>query len=377
MITLTWSMRRTSTAVRRVLPILLILTLAWPLQAESVTKSEVEAACDDSEAAYADFQAAENRFLEASLAYEEAANDVARVERQQINIAGAIETRQAGMGEVEQAAEQKAVEMYMRGAAAAPGVLLSVANVGQVMSTSEMLAAAAEDDQAALAELTALEADLARFQEELTDVEAELRTVEAAKLDALGQQEEARNDSAAAYDKMSDRCKELNRKYKQEQAAAAARAAAQAQGKSGAAAGASPQATSGFICPMTPGATSFIDSWGFPRSGGRRHKGTDMMAGWNEPVFAVASGSVYVRNGGLGGKIIWLSADNGTGYYYAHLNDWAVSSGARVSRGQVIGYNGNTGNARGGAPHVHFEIHPGGRGAPAVNPYPTLASACF
>jgi peptidoglycan LD-endopeptidase LytH len=377
MITLKPSMRRTSTAVRRVLPILLILTLAWPLQAESVTKSQVESACEDSEAAYADFQAAENRFVEASLAFEGAANDVARVERQQINIAGAIETRQAGMGEVEEAAEQKAVEMYMRGAASAPGVLLSVANVGQVMSTSEMLAAASEDDQAALAELTALEADLARFQEELTDVEAELRAVEAAKLDALNQQEEARNASEAAYAQMSDRCKELNRKYKQEQAAAAARAAAQAQGKSGAAAGASPQATSGFICPMTPGRTSFIDSWGFPRSGGRRHKGTDMMAAWNEPVFAVASGSVYIRNGGLGGKIVWLTADNGTGYYYAHLSDWAVSNGSRVSRGQTIGYNGNSGNAVGGAPHVHFEIHPGGRGAPAVNPYPTLASACF
>lgn len=369
-------MRRTFD-VRRVLPVLLILILVLPLPAGSVTKKEVEAACADSEAAYADFQAAEDRFVQASLDYEAAANDVARVERQQVNIAGAIDTRQAGMGQLEAAAEEKAVEMYMRGATSAPGVLLSVANVGQVMSTSEMLAAASEDDQAALSELTALEAELARFQDELTQVEAELRTVEAAKLDALAQQEEARNASEAAYAKMSDRCKELNRTYKQEQAAAAARAAAAAQGQSGAAAGASPQATSGFICPMTPGRTSFIDSWGFPRSGGRRHKGTDMMAAWNESVFAVAPGSVYIRSGGLGGKIVWLTADNGTAYYYAHLSDWAVSSGSRVVRGQLIGYNGNTGNAVGGAPHVHFEIHPGGRGAAAVNPYPTLASACF
>lgn len=369
-------MRRTP-VFRRVLPIFLILMVAWPLEAVSVTKKQVESACEDSKAAYADFQAAENRFVEASLAYEEAANDVARVERQQVNIAGAIETRQSGMEELEVAAEDKAVEMYMRGASAAPGILLSVANVGQVMSTSEMLAAASQDDQAALSELSALEADLARFQEELADVEAELRTVEAAKLDALAQQEEARNASEKAYAEMSEKCKELNRKYKQEQAQIAARAAAAAQGKSGAAAGASPQATSGFICPMTPGRTSFIDSWGFPRSGGRRHKGTDMMAAWNETVFAVAPGTVYIRNGGLGGKIAWLIADNGTGYYYAHLSDWAVGNGARVSRGQAVGYNGNSGNARGGAPHVHFEIHPGGRGAPAVNPFPTLASACF
>ncbi|HEX2153869.1 MAG TPA: M23 family metallopeptidase [Acidimicrobiia bacterium] len=368
---------RRAPAVRRLIPGILVLILAWPLAAVSVTKSQVEAACEDSEAAYAAFQDAEERFVEASLSYEEAANDVARVERQQVNISGAIDSRQASTDDLAVAAEEKAVEMYMRGTTAAPGLLLSVTNVGEAMSSAEMLAAAAEDDQASLSALAALEADLARFQEELTVVEAELREVEGERLDALDRQDQARLDAQAAYADLSDKCKELNRKYKQEQAAAAARAAARAQGKSGAAAGASPQATSGFICPMTPGRTSFIDSWGFARSGGRAHKGTDMMAAWNEPVFAVADGSVSIRSGGLGGKIVWLIADNGTGYYYAHLNDWAVGNGARVSRGQTIGYNGDSGNARGGSPHVHFEIHPGGRGAPAVNPYPTLAAACF
>jgi peptidoglycan LD-endopeptidase LytH len=155
--------------------------------------------------------------------------------------------------------------------------------------------------------------------------------------------------------------------YDRQQAELAARAKQRASG--------SVQVGS-FICPFTPGRTSFIDSWGDSRSGGRAHKGTDLFASWDEPMYAVRSGTVYVGNSGLGGKSIWLLGDNGIAFYYAHLSGFAVSSGQGVSQGQTIGYNGNTGNASGGPPHLHFEIHPGGRGSAAVNPYATLAGAC-
>jgi murein DD-endopeptidase MepM/ murein hydrolase activator NlpD len=50
-------------------------------------------------------------------------------------------------------------------------------------------------------------------------------------------------------------------------------------------------------------------------------------------------------------------------------------SGKRVEAGQHVAFNGASGNARGGAPHVHFQIHPGGGGP--VNPYGSLARICF
>jgi murein DD-endopeptidase MepM/ murein hydrolase activator NlpD len=63
-------------------------------------------------------------------------------------------------------------------------------------------------------------------------------------------------------------------------------------------------------------------------------------------------------------------------FYYAHLNDFVASNGQHVSSGQLIGHNGNTGDAAGGPDHVHFEIHPSWAGSAAIDPYPSLSRVC-
>ena len=132
----------------------------------------------------------------------------------------------------------------------------------------------------------------------------------------------------------------------------------------------------GFVFPVGE-PFDFIDSWGYPRMVGTEyehgHQGVDIMAPFDTPLYAVERG-IVTRLGTdvLGGTKLWLKGQSGTYYYYAHLASYAegMAEGAVVSAGDVVGYVGDTGNAQGGAPHLHFQVHPGG--GEAVNPYGLL-----
>jgi murein DD-endopeptidase MepM/ murein hydrolase activator NlpD len=104
---------------------------------------------------------------------------------------------------------------------------------------------------------------------------------------------------------------------------------------------------------------SVANTWHAPRSGGRKHEGQDIFARRGTPVLAAADGIVVKFGGGaLGGNAVFVAGRGGRTFYYAHLDRYAeVEIGQIVNRGDVLGYVGNTGNARTTPPHLHFGVY--------------------
>ncbi len=115
------------------------------------------------------------------------------------------------------------------------------------------------------------------------------------------------------------------------------------------------------------------DTWHAPRSPRRRHEGIDIFAKKGTPVFSTTEGIVFSRGQhALGGNVVWVYGPGGQRHYYAHLDRFAdVASGDRVQAGTLLGFVGNTGNARTTPAHLHYGVY--GK-AGAINPYPLLAT---
>ena len=116
---------------------------------------------------------------------------------------------------------------------------------------------------------------------------------------------------------------------------------------------------------------TFSNDFGKPRSGGRQHAGTDIFAPMGTHVLAVDGGTLTHGRAKLGGLVAHLKADDGTRYFYAHLDEQIGVTPRRVEAGDPIGRVGMTGNAEGTLPHLHFEIHLNDR--ETINPFPLLA----
>lgn len=122
------------------------------------------------------------------------------------------------------------------------------------------------------------------------------------------------------------------------------------------------------IFPVDTLRKQLFNDWNYPRSGGRRHQGTDVLAHWGVPLRAIEDSTVdRVGVSSLGGRSVHLTGKSGAHYYYAHLDEFAVEEGDTLLAGELVGTVGDSGNAR-GAPHLHIQIDFEG-GSNWTNPY--------
>ncbi len=245
--------------------------------------------------------------------------------------------------------------MYMLGEINAVEVLLESTSIGDMLSRYDYMRYLSEQDMAIFKEIKALRSEIAIRQRGLEDQEARQRQAVA----ALQQKQIELQNSLAAQEKLlSSVNAEIKTLLDQMNAARPA-------GGGGGGSGGS-YVIGSFVFPVR-GTYTYTNDWHAPRTG-HLHQGCDIFASTGTPCVAVVSGVASTGEGKNAGLYIRLAGDDGNVYYYMHLDRYGQTG--RVAAGTVIGYVGDSGNAKGGPPHLHFEIHPGG--GEAVNPYPIL-----
>jgi peptidoglycan LD-endopeptidase LytH len=316
-------------------------------------------------------KAAQERANAAAARFAKAASQLARVEAEVNDLEAKARDNEARVAGLQGQVKAVAVNAYVRGNATAFTFDSDLSRTARTQALARYVTLGNTD---ALDEFRAAREDLDVGQAALTK-QLEQRKNAAAKL---------RKDRQAAYSEL-ERLAKVEKAYlakseAERQAAARRAAAARQTSRNTRAVAASTAPTSGrvsgviasgsWVCPVQ-GPRSFSNDYGMPRSGGRSHQGNDILSPRGTPVVASVGGNVKHHNSSLGGLSYYLAGDDGNTYFGTHLSGYAASG--RVSAGTVVGYVGDSGNAR-GTPHLHFEIHPGGGGA--VNPYPTLSRYC-
>ena len=398
--------RRSLLGAGAVLIASLVLVQGMPAQAGGVTEARRDA--DRLRAALADLR---DRSAEAIVALEAAEDALGKAVGRSATLTRDLDTARDLAGGTDAQLQRRVSALYRSGGALgmwaslleaqAPADLAArKANVDKVVAAD----AQRRDESAAGADRVAVLEDQARQAASDQIAATGLAEAHAAEINDLMARQQA------ALDRATERVRELVEqerraaaaaaaaKLAREQAAriAAAQAAAQAAAvaagsgvimSSGGGSGTAPSLVTPTTLPTGPAylgpsaacpvgsVHSFTDTWGAPRSGGRRHQGTDVFAPYGAPAYAVVDGVIDKwGSGGLGGLSVWLRGDDGTRYYYAHNSANLAPVGKRVRAGEVIAFVGTTGNAATTPPHIHFEAHPGGQGA--RNPAPWLKAIC-
>lgn len=330
--------------MRRLVSLVLLVAVVMtvlPLSASAETEAQLKARL---ESLKAKSQRAGREYSEAHWALDETDVRLAKTNRR-------IKVTRRELTSARRRLNLHAEAMYRRESLELVAFLVGASSFEDFATRLDYLDRIGSSDAAAVAEVKSLSARLA----------AQRTRLAAERKDRAGRVKRLRRKR----DQLQERLSETETEFRQVKARLDALRSGGARPR-GVAAVAGPN---GMVFPVV-GSYYYSNTWGASRSGGRRrHQGTDIMARRGTTVVAILSGRVRAKSGGLGGKTIWLTADNGWSFYYAHLDTWAVKSG-RVRAGQVIGTVGSTGNAAGGSPHLHLQMHPGG-GSP-VNPYPYL-----
>ena len=306
----------------------------------------------------------------AAARYEEAIGKVEELGIRITELQTKIRAGRARAAALRKVARQRAIRAYTgRDVLDASGFLIDGGDPLDVARAERLLAATKAREDADAGKLAALTDDLDDQRQQLE----EARTRQASALRALeAEQVTVQAQLGAAQAAVSALEEQLRREQEAQRARdiAASIARSASSRSNGNDYSGAPVAT-GIVCPVR-GAVSFIDSWGAPRHQGA-HQGVDLMAARGTPNVAVVSGSVSFKTGGTSGNGAYLRGDDGHLYYYFHLDSYEGGA-RRVAQGEVIGYVGNTGDARYTATHTHFEFHP--NGGAAVNPYPSVRAVC-
>lgn len=375
-------MRRVTSRPRRVATALALLALVLGSSAPafSIEEEEVERARQEAEAAARERAAALEDLNAAVATYEEINGELQELTFRIGRLRSQLEVYEDRSIELREQIRVRAVESYMDGTARNDALArtYSPEEVQQSLIAREVLALAVEDDSADLDTLVATTAEMDRLRGQLdadtarvSQLRVEAEAVVARMNELFAQADDVAEEAEAVLEQAEAELEEQRRREEEER-----RRLEEVRAALGAPPLGVPMwVTPGFICPID-GRNWYLDTWGAPRSGGRTHKGIDMFAARGTPLVAVGDGIVRKSYGTLGGYIVWLYADHGVDYFYAHLDSYptGLADGQRVTRGQVIGYVGDTGNPPPGAYHLHFGIYPGG--ITAVNPYPTVLETC-
>ena len=288
---------------------------------------------------------------------------------------------EAKVSRQQDALNQRAAIAYETGPASTLEFVLGSTSIGDLTDRLEIIDAAAASDERIITQLTNAQNELRSRQSRLVDLQAHL--------------ESTKGDLVKTSRQLSAKLAEQKRvvasleRAKSTAERLASRLSARLQGELGSSTGGGGGGIGGVfqVCPVDE-PRAYSDDFGAPRNGPppHPHMGNDIFAPMGTPIRAPFPGTAVETDNGLGGK--GVTVYGALGYAYnAHLSSYGTLG--TVAAGTVVGYVGDTGDARGGPTHDHFEWHPGVISAHAwrspygytvidgaVDPYPYLNAVC-